>query len=621
MLQRLIPAIEQIGPRVYTIQNVKDPNNVNFFVLGCQGSRSDAQKNVAYCMDNSPIKPDFVVVVGDNVYNNGANTPDDVMFNECFHDIYEKHSSNALNGVPFFLILGNHDENYQRKTRGNLGLLANKGRQVGLNQVMHTYLESTRVNYSNELMQATIGSNSPSALNDGNVSEHDKINLFAQDRLDLNKLGRWNMPYFFYSIIIHKLQIFCLNSNSIAADFLEYHRNYSSKQSDVPPQNNQIVWLIAEYKKAVAAGRTIIFAQHHPLFTSGKRALPSKFDTLDYLSENDISLLHGILNTTTNSYNALLRLIYNFLDFKPKTLIVAHDHCLQYYCESESTNLLAPISQITSGGGGGDLQRRVVFDGHQNIGCYLREHGFSALSCDAMNPEEIEINFYTVNDHHLRFNTSNHEPICTSSDNETLNQISKIILKSVDEYWELLTVAKTIERKDPEYRPSPVSHLFQKITTVLASSISGVDNYMHEDIDGIHGITAYLNQYQLGTYEAVVKELYTLFSNLSGSDVSNKDPFFRIKEIMIPYFQIKSQTERTRFISEKAGKLIKMFDAQTEIGIEPKIKNMLEFVIQLPKGVHPFHALVNQNLKRLHNGQTIEKLYHSLLQHQPRWSK
>jgi tartrate-resistant acid phosphatase type 5 len=80
-----------------------------FFSLGDQGSGSKAQRQVAAAMEQEAVrngKPDFILLLGDNFYNNGVSTIFDPQWKDKFEEIY---SGLALEKTPFIAVLGNHD--------------------------------------------------------------------------------------------------------------------------------------------------------------------------------------------------------------------------------------------------------------------------------------------------------------------------------------------------------------------------------------------------------------------------------------------------------------------------------------------------------------------------------
>lgn len=81
------------------------PEDVRFLAIGDTGKGTEGQKAVAAAMVKkcATVRCDFVVMLGDNIYDSGADSADDPQFKTKFEDIYA-----ALN-LNFYVVLGNHD--------------------------------------------------------------------------------------------------------------------------------------------------------------------------------------------------------------------------------------------------------------------------------------------------------------------------------------------------------------------------------------------------------------------------------------------------------------------------------------------------------------------------------
>src|SRR3990167_2149643 len=304
-------AAKKVGPHVYTL-NLEN-EIVNFLILGCQGSGNDAQKNVAELLHHITVQttPAFVLMLGDHLYDYGAKSPGDPGFNERFHHIYHP----AMRAI---MILGNHDANYHSKrvldvTYANRRIIVYpSGEEAEMNEVAHTYL----FHKSQDIETA--------------------INIFQQENITLNDLSQWNMPYFFYSLIIGNTQIFCLDSNTYAKDFL--------------------------YFKA-------------------KKNMEGK------INQEEINELNNILRSKTESYNMLLTLIFKDQEMVPDLILAAHDHFTSYYNNNDDAYTSYKIRQGTFGGGGGKLQSRESFAEHPYVGCHFENYGFGMLTCSTKHSE------------------------------------------------------------------------------------------------------------------------------------------------------------------------------------------------------------------------------------------
>ncbi len=98
-----------------------------FFALGDHGSGSDDQRRVAAAMEREAEgdrRPDFILLLGDNFYNNGVSSVFDPQWRDKFETIYD---GKALKQTPFYAVLGNHDHRrdvqaqvqYSREKRGS----------------------------------------------------------------------------------------------------------------------------------------------------------------------------------------------------------------------------------------------------------------------------------------------------------------------------------------------------------------------------------------------------------------------------------------------------------------------------------------------------------------------
>lgn len=97
---------EASGIPVYDYSSLgKTPDKLRFIAVGDTGKGNSGQYQVAHAMQNKCQKSgcDFILLLGDNIYNSGVTSIDDPQFNSKFELPYEN-----IN-VPFFAVLGNHD--------------------------------------------------------------------------------------------------------------------------------------------------------------------------------------------------------------------------------------------------------------------------------------------------------------------------------------------------------------------------------------------------------------------------------------------------------------------------------------------------------------------------------
>ncbi|VVC75225.1 3',5'-cyclic adenosine monophosphate phosphodiesterase CpdA [Aquicella siphonis] len=372
---------------------------LRFFTLGCQGNAKSAQIMVANLMEQvasqSDAPPDFILILGDNFYDWGVDAPDNPMFQTNFHAIYQNPKLGTISKIPCFVILGNHDENLHK-----LGVLeAEKGVSRGMHQVAHTYLPRTKKYPTTESLQQLYRSHTDDEVVD----------------LDLDNLPSWNMPSRTYSLISGDTQIFCIDSNTYVSDYLKMIAG------DENPYN-QAIWVAEEVRKAKESGRKVLLALHHPPVTPGKRAFHN--DISLYLSKQEIaseafnSCFGKLMHEHSVSYNTLMLETFKQQKLVFDAIFAAHDHDIYYYNNKESRDMEYPVCQITSGGGGGGLQERESFDQQQDMGCFLKRHGFTVVDCP-QGDRPLHFNICTVpksqtdRAFHLHFDSADHRPYRT----------------------------------------------------------------------------------------------------------------------------------------------------------------------------------------------------------------
>ncbi len=482
-------AAEEVGARIYKLKR-EAQTPIRFFVMGCQGSGKKSQKDVAEIMNEFALQsngstPSFVLVLGDNIYDYGVSSPTDDAFNTCFNQMYADEQLTSLRKVPFFLILGNHDANRHR-----LRLLKNATyapEQLEMAQVAHTYL--------------------------GDVSRIK--HAFEQEELILDALDQWNMPYLFYSLIIGDTQIFCLNSNTYAKDWLDWQNGVVKLT-----KSNQAEWLQTAFSNAQAANRQTIFALHHPPYTTGKRALPTGYDAHHYLTHEQMGEIQKKLGIETKSYNELLLAIFKAQKCQPKMFFAAHDHTLAYYhndLQGEDA-----FCQVTCGGGGGELQSRKIFDKQDQVGCYLKHHGFVAITRTPSAAHEFMIEYHTTDKQYLIFNNKHHKALHPAIEGKYA-ELRALMLATCDEYFALKSSHKLeseMEAKIPkdEKNQSYLNYFSNVVTSFSKSLYAYVSTY--DDVDCVHDIMALFNNPHIVTIDDVTPPFYSLISKFSDPHVA-----------------------------------------------------------------------------------------------------
>ena len=89
----------------YTSSDGAEPGVIKFIAMGDTGHGNDGQYQVATAVKNKCAQDgcDFVLMLGDNIYNSGVEALDDFQFDTKFELPYQD-----IN-LPFYMVLGNHD--------------------------------------------------------------------------------------------------------------------------------------------------------------------------------------------------------------------------------------------------------------------------------------------------------------------------------------------------------------------------------------------------------------------------------------------------------------------------------------------------------------------------------
>lgn len=515
-------AAERTGPRVYTLKNHLN-ENVRFFVFGCQGDEHVGQAQVAdyirkIISEHPELKPDFIVLLGDNFYPSGVDSPRDPRFKKQCYEMY---------GIPCFVVPGNHDFGYTKKEKINYSSSTAAGKARGMHQVAHSYI----------------------------VHEEDptlplsKAEFWRQSELDLALLPRWNMPGLFYSLIVGNLQLFFMDSNHFADDYL------SMIESDAPlaPEKNQVVWLIREFQACKEAGRTAVIFQHHPLVDLSKRARYGDGDAHLYLDSNRWKRLAKQFGLGENDYqyDALLSKILLALDIKFAACFGAHVHGM-YNVFREQTATSPRLCQFVIGSGGGELQDRKCFKDNETVGFFLKELGFMAFSCNKMRPENMNLTAFSVAGHELKLTNSRALPITLfkDQDRDDISELYQLVLGAcrahAKELASLLATADAANKPNIDWYPY---------------TIAKVRNFTNEptlhDVNGLHNIIAYFCQPELSTLNTVLYCLQQLMGELTQK--TENSLFGKINKALkeSPRFG-KTIQELLDVNEEKAGIVIKV---------------------------------------------------------------
>tara|TARA_R110000868_G_scaffold260683_2_gene518820 strand:+ start:228 stop:1808 length:1581 start_codon:yes stop_codon:yes gene_type:complete len=409
--------------RVFTLKlrENEEGRPLRFVTFGCQGSGKASQHDVASLLNrlcgNPEHRPDFVLMLGDNIYEWGAKAADDPAFKKYFDDIYLTLPN--LQEMPFFLIPGNHDENRQNKAKAQL--VNESGIPRIMHQVAHSLMKDTR------------------------FTQDEKEWIFREATFDLSHQPSWNMPRRYYSLIANDTQIFCLDSNTYVQEYLDL----CDDRANITAATNQAAWLEEEIANARAANRKVIIAEHHPLYTAGKRAYErmAHNDLGIYLNKGDIERFNQLFNRTDvtdiTPYNACLNDCFQHQKLTFNLLLAAHDHNISYYNNTNSQQGEYPLCQIISGGGGGDLQNRSRFSEQHEMGCFIKQNGIVVVSSTPLE-EKLNLSIHTTSTahsdyHHLEFTTHSKDAIIKFDDNineqEDIQKFLSVVEMSLDKYF------------------------------------------------------------------------------------------------------------------------------------------------------------------------------------------
>lgn len=397
-------------PACYKLTGFKHEDVVKFVAFGCQGTAEPSQtlvgKKIAEMIDADPsTAPDFILLLGDNLYPEGAKGPRSKGFINSFykpyHDLIQKK-------LPFFVITGNHDFNF----RDEAALPFQEGGLKRVtNEVAHTYLP------------------------DAHHTVADKVAVYQQQALDVRTLPTWNMPSRYYALDIGKTRIFCVDSSTYIADFLQM--NDASQTAN----NNQAIWLQTAYRGAKESQMKCVIALHHPLYSPGKRAF--KNDLRLYLTIEQRQAIRQQFprpDKHYSSYNVYLLecLKHQALNFDFN--LSAHDHNQYYFNNGQ-------MKQLTLGGGGGPTQNRCEFGQQQNMGFFTKQFGYGTLEMTLHDPAApITFKVHTTQGNTLAFTDRTHLAEYSPQNDTEVSRVIQAIEKAIHTYFEFIQSKQNEDR-------------------------------------------------------------------------------------------------------------------------------------------------------------------------------
>lgn len=527
-VQQALADANHASPRVITITNLPRPK-LNFCVLGCHGSPGQGPKDVAAEIDrivaaHPELKIDFFVILGDNFYPDGVFNPVDPRFETQFHQIFGNEKLKNIANTPCIIVLGNHDGGHSTETHLKsyvpynnviLGTNPHHGQEAEKQQVAHSMMRHP--------------SDSPAL-------KETKAALFQRDAIDYQLLPQHIMPYYFHSWVIGNVQLFGLNSNTYAKDYLQHLYNLTHDQPNKGPVN-QAEWFEREALTAKIHGRSIMIAQHHPLFTTGKRLYPSGWDAKHYLTPREITMLEKILKLSPTApdflekvrnifrdtpekshsfsknanYNKMLTTIMcEFQKITPHMITTAHDHSLYYYNNKPSDKPEPKLCEVVSGAGGNDELQPRLFFGDKHLASFTREYGFAIVSTDTMNATNYDIHLFTNRGFHLQYTSDSPEPKRDKNPDERIEIIRKLVLTACEQYQQFLHLKQEASG----------GAFFNAVPNITSYARLFQYNSVHtlHDVDLMHTMMNFLNQNVTLTYQDTI-----IFLNQLMEELDNKE--------------------------------------------------------------------------------------------------
>ena len=496
-------AAYQVGPRVYKLTGI-DTDPVRFFVIGCHGNGHQSQIKTAALMNQvaEDLKksgeklPSFILFLGDNIYDYGVNNPYDPGFNSCFHNVYYDKSLTTTNLIPSWMILGNHDVNMHAKAYFSRNP---SGEETGMNQVAHTYI-----------------SNIPENIQKKKVT-------YQGAELSPAQLAHWNMPYQYYSLIAGNTQIFCLDSNNYLKDYLDLMSGKVKNGMNIETgRANQAAWFQTEYEAAKRAGRQIFIAQHHPLFLSGKRSFPNKYDSTHYLTQAQIDALNAALkrqnpnHIETQSYNELLAYTYMQQHIVPDMVFAAHEHFMSYHNDVEMRNNPHPLRQFTSGGGGGELHERASYRGHPFVSLHQQHNGFGMVTCPRSNTNKFNLDVYTLEGLHLSYDESSHRPLVKKNADSQVDSLREVVSLACDRYFRYLK-NEELKKREPEKNLQEKSKENASMFSSWYKTVNDTWNYVY--YAGANTLGHFLHDNLTAKEHSIAQDIQAYFSQIDLPDL------------------------------------------------------------------------------------------------------
>lgn len=540
-------------------------NRLRICTIGCHGDKDGGTEKIMALLNemvakHPELKPDIILILGDNYYPDGLQKPDDPRVQSQFYNVFANPEFEHICNIPCIVILGNHDAgrdthsyymsytNYVPYVGYYAGVNPLRLEAAELQQVAHTYLVAPET--------------------------------FQQTQIDYADLPKHCMPSLYHSWTFDNVELFGLNSNTYASEFLQLLKAYAyanneavdqvchlatwlkslneqgiskvniNKDETIDLARNQAAWLEKLYAKAKSANRATLFSTHHPLFTCGKRHYPGNWDAHHYLNSQEITLLNAILqlnpdapdfkqqlqvvfsdeflksktlDTNANYNDMLAKIICQFQKMSPDMVCSAHDHSIYYYNNQLDASCPIKICQSVSGGGSKrDKQYRFYFGESQNVGSFNRDQGLTFISCDKNNPHLFQISIHTLSwAEFLKsqgkdiampqclFTNLNSIPIRQPEENDQLTRIRQTVLAACETYLAFLE------------KEQGTNGYFFSTKSTFGGLFNTSNPHKLADVDLMHDIINFFNCPQPFDYATTIDFLFKKLKEFTNKDSEN----------------------------------------------------------------------------------------------------
>ncbi|MGB0652532.1 MAG: metallophosphoesterase [Thermoplasmatota archaeon] len=278
------PDMPEAPPEEPPILEVPTATNVTRFIaVGDTGTGKEAQYAVAAAMEQVCAERgcDFILSLGDNIYESGVKDPYDPQFISKFEDPYANLTQ------PWYLVLGNHDNSMDPLTGGPCGDPCDTG-------FGHWY----------------------------EAGNHEVAYSYRTDR----ESDKWHLPARYYGLVANNVSLFGIDSSTLMFYGLGFPpTDYTYQQQES--------WM----ESAIAAADTpwkIAFA-HHPYVSNGQHGNAGQYEcnNTEYVPTN----LCGFDYYAPALSGQYVKEFYEeHLCGKVDFIMTGHDHDLQWLAPVES---------------------------------------------------------------------------------------------------------------------------------------------------------------------------------------------------------------------------------------------------------------------------------------------